>query len=182
MTRVRAALVTIALLAVAGCASGAGGTAPTGSQAAAGSSTSVDGGASQGQATPPVGQVLDACSLLTDAEILQVTGSAVVSKEPGDPTGVLGDGCDWKLDIGSEIVAPEVALGVMSSGGRAYFDTYFLPYATEPVSGLGDEAIRDDATSLMAVKGDVLVSVQVVGKRTNEFPRQLIEVIFSKLP
>jgi hypothetical protein len=173
------AILVAAVLALAACASAGGGASPpaVGTQGAVGSPA---GGAGS-TALPPGGGSADACSLLIDSEIQAITGHAVATKEPGDPFGVFDDGCNWKLDIGSEIVAPEVGLGVTKSGGKAYFDKYFKPYATEPVSGLGDAAIRDDSSSLMAVKGDVLVEVQFVGGPAGDIPRRLIEAIFAKI-
>jgi hypothetical protein len=152
-----------------------------------GAESSIADGASQpmvassaGSSAAGRGASIDACSLLTDAEILQVTGLAPVSKEDGDPFGVLGQGCDWKLADESEIVVPEVALGITTTGGRSYFDTYFKPYASQHVFGVGDDAIQEDTTSLMALEGDVLVEIQFVGGDANDVPRQLIEIVFSK--
>jgi Protein of unknown function (DUF3558) len=155
-----------------GGGTGGGGTPAAGVPSSPGSAT--------GQ--PPAGGSIDACSLLSDAEVEQVTGLKPASEEDGDPTGVLGAGCTWKLAPEGEIVVPELALGIAATGGKSYYEKYFKPYATEAVSGLGDSAIRDDSTSLMALKGDVLVSVQFVGGAVDEIPRKAIELVFSKLP
>jgi hypothetical protein len=110
------------------------------------------------------GQSIDACSLLTDDEVERITERSIATREEGAVMGIFDEGCSWELDAGREdVVGWSIELGVISPGGRSYFDTFLsFPDDTEPVSGLGDVAVVSDAGAINAVKGDTLVSVFVI--------------------
>lgn len=129
---------------------------------------------------------VDACTLLTDAEIEQATGNSVASRAHSNLATVLPSVCDIELDGAS------ITVGVKSTGGRSYYETYFEPFIgdefgllSEPVSGLADKAARDGFGYVMAVKGDALVDVNYI-----EFLREdkaavaeeLMRLALAKLP
>jgi hypothetical protein len=107
---------------------------------------------------------MNACSLLSDDEVEQITGRSIATKESGSVMGIFDNGCSWELDPGrDDLVGWTIDVGVRSPGGRSYFDTFLsLPEDTEPISGLGDVAVTDGAGGISAVKGDTLISVFVI--------------------
>jgi hypothetical protein len=138
--------------------------------------------------TPPQpAQSLNACSLLTDDEVEEVTDRTIATKEAGPVMGIFNEGCTWELDPGrNDVVGWSVELGVISVGGRSYFDTYLsFPDDTEPVSGLGDVAVVSDVGGISAVKGDTLVSVFVVAFNADDeaaLTRELTQTALEHVP
>lgn len=164
-------LAATAVLGVAAC--GGGAVTPTG----AGGPAATTAGANptqapvDGQATqaPPAGPAVDACALLSDDDIKAVTGYAVAKKTPGPQGGLMGDssGCLWELTA-NEIVPPSIALGVISTGGKSYYEKYFKPFNAnagyELVPGVGDEVWDAGSGVIQGVKGDVFFNLQYLGK------------------
>jgi hypothetical protein len=184
------------VLLVAACGSGAtsgapgGPTAPVPAATAArtpGASVATDAAPAVGTpgGAPVAGQAVQACDLLTDADIEQVTGYGVLTREPGHVMGIFPNGCLWELGSESETTLWTIDVGVISPGGRHYFDTYLsFPDMTDPVPGLGDAAVTDDGGSITAVKGDSLVSVFLIlfGDTEDEMVRELTEIALSRVP
>jgi hypothetical protein len=116
---------------------------------------------------PASAVTVDACALLSDADIKELTGATVDTKEPGPQAGVFPDGCRWVLTEAGSMIPPEIVLGIRASGGRDYYDRYFKPFNNEndnePIPNLGDEAVTGIAGTAMVVKGDVLYQVQWLG-------------------
>lgn len=170
-TSARSALVVITCLAAAVAA--CGGAAPSGAP------TAAPPVATQ----PPASAVtVDACALLSDADIAALTGGTIQTTEPGPQAGIFPDGCRWIIDKESSMLPPEIVLGIMGSGGRAYYDKYFKPYNNEednePIPDLGDEAVRGMADVAMVVVGDVLFQVQWLGQEQDveiEIARKVAE-------
>ena len=139
-----------------------GGAAPSGG--APTSAPTTGAGATQ-QST--AGPTVDACALLSDADIKALTGGTVASKEPGTQAGIFPAGCRWVIDGTDQMLPPEIILGVISPGGRDYYDKYFRPYNNEqdnkPIANLGDEAVTGMADVVMVVLGDALFQVQWLG-------------------
>jgi Protein of unknown function (DUF3558) len=137
-----------------------------------GSATQTPGG----QATQPPGgpateapgpaAPVDGCSLLTEADIEAVTGHKVMSATGGPQFGIFPSGCEWELADADAIVPPSIGLGVMTAGGKAYYERYFEPYIAEngqePIENLGDAAIEDEAGSVMVLSGDAFFSTQYI--------------------
>jgi hypothetical protein len=150
-------LATAALLAA--CSSpaataGPGATVPAGGGATAGAATGA-------VATAPAGggTTVDACSLLTNADIKEITGFEVgdVNKHPNDT--IFPSACEWKFkDVGWTL-----DLGITSPGGQAAWDR-LVPYAQgKAVTGIGDAAfLTDIAGDLMVRKGDSFFDIQYV--------------------
>ena len=186
------------VLLVAACGSGATSGAPGGPTAPAPAATpgtapaaslATDAGSAAGTpggAAPPVaGQAVEACDVLTDADIEQVTGYGVLTREPGHVMGIFPNGCVWELGSDEEATLWSIDVGVISPGGRHFFDTYLsFPDMTDPVPGLGDAAVTDQGGGITAVKGDSLVSVLLIlfGDTEDEMLRELTEVALSRLP
>jgi hypothetical protein len=174
------AILTIGLL-VAACGGGASSSGVSPSVAPGSAATN------QPAATgvePPAGATLDACALLTDEDILAATGRAVDTMTPGSVMGIFSNGCEWELVPGDDDITPvSIDLGVVSPGGLEYYETY-LKFDTTPVSGIGDDAVTDDAGGISAVKGDTLVSVFVIafGDDEERFTRELTHAALTRVP
>lgn len=169
MQRSPAALGLLAALALAGCGGGGpGGSAGPGATQAPGGGavTPVPGGAAATQG-PGADATVDACSLLTEADIEAVTGATVDATTSGPQFGIFESGCEWNLSNDEAMVPPTIALGVLPSGGSAYYETYFEPfnaeYGYEAVDGVGDVAVDAEAGSLLVVSGDVFFNIQYIG-------------------
>ena len=158
-----------ALLVALAVLIGACGATPTSTDPSPGRSTEAsfpDASIPPPGSVPPVAddaEAPDACGLLTDSDIAEITGWEVDTVEPGPAMGIYQNGCTWVLAGGSAAPA-EIELGVLSPGGRSYFDTYFAPYAedegSEPLEGVGDVGLVGGISgSAMAVQGDLLADV-----------------------
>ncbi len=141
--------------------SGPGGPGPT----SAGSATQTPGDAAT--QAPGGGETVDSCPLLTAADIEAVTGLETTSSEPGPQAGIFPSGCEYELVDADSPVPPSIVLGVMRTGGKVYYDTYFAPFndenAYEAIPGLGDVAVEADFGSVLAVSGDTFIQVQYLG-------------------
>ena len=163
-------LAAMATLVLAACGGGAATTGPGGPGAtSAVAATQAPGGA---QATQqPGGGTADPCALLTDADIKAVTGYTVSTKVPGPQGGVFPTGCLWELDS-TEMIPPSIALGVMTQGGRAYYDTYFkqqdVAAGGTPLTGVGDEAVDVGFGTVHVVSGDAFFNLQYLGQDDHE--------------
>ncbi len=154
-------------LALAACGGGTAATSGPGGPAAtnAGGVTEAPGVAATQAAGP--GETVDACALLTAAEIEDVTGLATASTLPGPQGGIFDFGCLWELVDDNAMVPPSISFGIMKTGGRAYYDQYFAPFNAEndypAIEGLGDEAVEADAGAVHVVAGDTFFQVQYLG-------------------
>jgi hypothetical protein len=168
---------------LAACDSPVATTAPVGGQPTL---LAPQAGVPSAQATAPVGQSIEACSLLSDDEIQDLTDRSIASMIAQPVMGIYENGCHWELDPGSDdIVGWSIDVGVRSPGGRSYFDTFLAPYSVGPVSGLGDAAVTMDGGSIEAVKGDTLVSTFVIAFSADDeeaLTRQLAETALSRVP
>lgn len=130
-----------------------------------GSATQAPGGPTT--QAPGGGETVDACALLSAADIDAVTGLAASSTTPGPQAGIFPSGCEWALVDEDAIVPPSISLGVMTSGGKAYYDRYFAPFEEEagyePIEGLGDVAVDADFGAVHVVAGDAFFQVQYIG-------------------
>lgn len=105
----------------------------------------------------------EACGLLSDADIMELTSFEVDVVEQRSAGGIYVSGCYWALTDGG-VVQAEILLGVLPQGGRTHFDTVVVPVAEgtggEPLEGLGDDAIvGSGGASVQAVTGDVLLDL-----------------------
>lgn len=160
-------VISLALaIALSACGGGTNATDPA-------SAPSIDPPASTAQpasAAPSSdgGGEADACAMLSDEDIVELTGFEVDTMEPGAAMGVYEDGCHWTLAGGSTAgmgIPAEITLGVVSPGGRSYFDTYIAPYAEdygqEPLQGVGDVGLTGGLVgTATAVEGDFLADLQ----------------------
>jgi hypothetical protein len=169
-------LAGFAALVVAGCA----GAAPTLAPAPPTTVSSQPVEASQAVSGPAF--TGDPCSLLTDAEITQITKQPIVSKEAGQQLGVFDVGCDWEVGPPNQVTW-SIQVGVIPSGGRAYYDKYFAPYEGTPITGLGDEARERSANEVLAVHGDVLAGVTVIapGNHDLTLADQLMKLVINRV-
>jgi Protein of unknown function (DUF3558) len=159
-------LVLIAL--VAACGGSTPTTPPAGTGAGlatsppANSTPSGNGTATQG---PGAGATVDPCALLTTADIEAVTGHETTSSTAGPQGGVFPSGCLWELVGERPLIPPTIALGVMATGGKDFYDRNFkaLNAVFEPIDGLGDVAVDADFGTVHVVSGDVFFQVQYIG-------------------
>ncbi len=173
-------LVALACVTVAAC-----GAAPeastTGIDQGAGSTPPAD------VASPAVGSV-DACSLLSDAEIQSATGHEVVDRTASTLTQVFPSVCD--ISLGE---AGSLTVKVLPTGGRSLYETSFEPYIGEGISpaldeavtGLGDKAGVSGDDDLMVLKDDVLFELLYTEfGRSDKLSvvRYLADTVLAKLP
>jgi hypothetical protein len=149
-------VVTAALLAAcskAVASAGPGATVPSGAGATVATATGAPGTAQAG------GTSIEACSLLTNADIKEITGFEVGDVNPHPNDTIFPSACEWKFkDLGWLL-----DLGVTSPGGQAQWD-HLASYAQgKAVTGIGDQAFLTDlAGDLMVRKGDVFFDIQYV--------------------
>lgn len=166
------ALAATTAVAIAACGGAATTSAPGGGGATqpAGATQSTGGGVPTQQ--PGGGQTVDACSLLTAEDIKAVTGYAIDKAVPGPQGGVFASGCEWGLIAENEIIPPSIVLGIMTTGGKAFYDQFFAPFenadGNKPISGLGDKAIDVGASTVQVIKGDAFFNLQYLGKQDLE--------------
>jgi hypothetical protein len=155
-------------LVLAACGGGTAATSgPGGPGATSGGSTTQGPGGGTTTQAPGGGETVDACALLTAAEIEDVTGLVANTGLPGPQAGVFASGCLWELIDEDSMVPPSFTLGVMTTGGKDYYDTYFAPFndeaGYEPIEGLGDIAVDADFGAVHVVSGDAFFQVQYIG-------------------
>ena len=127
---------------------------------------------------------IDVCALLTDAQIEEVTGLAVASKEPGGGQGFATGACTWILDSGAaEAGLDRFSVTVESPGGRSRFD--ILAGEMPHVPSIGEDAYLQ-GESIWVVSGDSLVVVDFaflasVLDDPGQAVLPLIETILSQL-
>jgi hypothetical protein len=166
------------VLGLAGLLAACGGTptttAPAGTGAGA-AATPASGGATAVPGGPA--SVNEPCTLLTEAEIRQVTGFDVRWTFPNkDVPGDLPVGCNWSL--GTSDAGADIVIGVRSPGGAALFD----PADGDPVEGICDRAIQTEPAVVEVVKGDTYVSVTYIGYEDRpDIPRELARLIMEKV-
>lgn len=176
-TAARARIGAIALpFILAACASSAPSSDPSGTpEPVASASTS---------ASPPAastgGSLADACGLLTDAEIEDVTGYPVESRQPAG--GFSPIGCQWDLDEGDPELTARLLLNVLPTGGRAQFDSFRATlFEPTPLAGLGDEAV-DDGGFVLAIEGDAIVGLGYPGFAFEDgMAASLVEIVLGRL-
>ena len=158
-------LTTIVVAACGGgtaTTSGPGGPGPT-----SGTGTTQAPGNGTSTQAPGGGGTVDACALLTAEDIEAVTGLVASSVEPGPQAGVFASGCLWELVDEDAMVPPTISLGVMTTGGKDYYERYFAPFNEDagykPIENLGDVAVDADFGAVHVVTGDAFFQVQYIG-------------------
>lgn len=151
---------------------GTGGTGGTGAPPA-----SAPGGGNATEAPGGPASVGEPCTLLTEAEIRQVTGFDVRWTFPNEGVpGQLPVGCNWSL--GTSEAGADIVIGVRSPGGAALFD----PAEGDPVEGIGDRATQTEPAVVETVKGDTYVSVTYIGYEDRpDITRELARLIMEKV-
>jgi len=121
-----------------------------------------------------------AIDLLTDADIREITGKSLARKTA--TSGSFMNAGEFELS-GDNGVDASIVVGVMSSGGRPYFDKCLGQAANATVPDLGDGAISPETDHILAVQGDTLVEVQYVGISQAQpgVVSRLVERVFSRL-
>lgn len=166
MLRLRRRHSLVWALAIASLVAACGGTTPTTGPTgtAPGLATTSPGGGTATQA-PDQGGTVDACALLTTADIEAVTGLQTKSRAPGPQGGVFESGCLWELIGERPLLPPTISLGVMRPGGREFYDRNFaaMDAGYQPIAGLGDVAVDADFGAVHVVSGDTFFQVQYIG-------------------
>ena len=122
------------------------------------------GGGGSGATAPPGSGgavVSDPCNLLTDEEILDVTGHPAVSHSDSPRVGMWDAACVWEVD-GAGVVPGSITITIKSPGGRAIWDQYMIPIQGEfsAIEGLGDAAFEKAGWPTHVLAGDTYFSVQ----------------------
>jgi hypothetical protein len=187
-----------ALLALAFFLSACGGQTlgiptPPGGGGPAGGGGPTAGGVPTANQPAPAGASIDACALLTDAEVTAGTGEAVTSRKHSTLTQVFPSVCDLELSGGGSVFGgnPSLSIKVLATGGKTLYENSFEPFIgqsnsllTDTVPDLGDKAGRADDDELMVLKGDVLFDVfYLEAGRQNKLDviRYLAQIILGKL-
>lgn len=122
------------------------------------------------QAQSPSADPTDACSLLTDAEVLAATGAATIAAtQAGSSQSAAGygAGCTRHLEPAGGLPANatlDLEYGFQAPGGRSLFDSQMavMPGGVH-VAGLGDDAFPGQSSDWFAVKGDATLALQYLG-------------------
>jgi hypothetical protein len=183
MKTTRRSLASLAMLttfALAACG-GSGGAARTGPAAPGATSgpvaTQPPGNGGTATQAPGGGAAIDACSLLTDAEIKAATGFSPKSRAAAPDLGTFASACEWELD-NEGAAAWSITVGATKGGGREFYDRYVAPPVGEGevVEGIGDDALQSEVGDVTAVKGDTVFSVLYI-----EFPsRDEVAIALAK--
>ena len=166
-------IAILATVLLAACGGGAGATTPpAGATAGAGQATQVPAGATTAPQGPGGDATVDACKYLTDADIKAVTELETKPAVKGPQFGVFASACAWDLIAPDVMVPPSIALGIIPSGGKSNYDTYFGPFydqlGFEPLEGLGDKAADAGGGSVLVLVGDILFQVQYISLRDTD--------------
>jgi hypothetical protein len=121
-------------------------------------------------AQSPSSAVVDACSLLTDEEVLAATGAvAVTSVEPTSSLSAAGysSGCTRRLEPAAGLSSGailELDYGFQEPGGRSLYEGQLaVSPAVTHIAGLGDDAFQGISSDWYAVKGDATLALQYLG-------------------
>jgi hypothetical protein len=125
-------------------------------------------------------QARKAIDLLTDSDIREITGKTLARRTA--TSGAFMNAGEFELS-GDNGVDASIVVGVMSPGGRPYFNKCLSRAANATVANLGDGAIIPETDHIIAVQGDTLVEVQYIGisQAQPSVVNRLIERIFSRL-
>lgn len=115
-----------------------------------------------------------ACDLLSDADLQEITQLSVLAKTDTAADTIFENFCRWNL------AGAEIDLGVISPGGRAWYDEHIaILNGLEPVTGLpADIAVLQELTgSIFAVKGDTYIDLFTIGVRApdEDLVRRVLE-------
>jgi hypothetical protein len=115
-----------------------------------------------------------ACDLLSDADLQEITQSAVIAKTDTAMDTIFANFCRWNLPGG------EIDLGIVSPGGRVWYDEHVaILNGLQPVTGLpADVAVLQELTgSIFAVKGDTYIDLFTIGVRApdEDLVRRVLE-------
>ena len=169
MNRFAPPLVAIVAFVAVACGGGESSSGPTTSSSAApvvpvGASPSASVDVASGVTA---GVTVQACDLLTEEDIQEVTGLTIAEATAEKTMGVFENGCEWSLEGEAASSATAITLGILVPGGRAMWERSFKPYGEEmgmeDLEGVGDEAQLGDIDDVIAVQGDALVSLQFLG-------------------
>jgi hypothetical protein len=125
----------------------------------------------------------DACGLLSNEQILEVTDSPVLSAMAGAELGRAI--CTWDLDSGPEYDDPwQVVLDVYAEGGRDEFEKAQEFCDGRLIPDLGDRAMRGCfGDYIMVLKGDMMIVVEYrslfVGERLEGLTRAVMDRFLS---
>lgn len=164
--RIALAALSVIALSLAACGQTGAGSEPPGATVGPGITAGPGVTAGPGGATaqpqgsgPGSGTSVVACDLLTDAEIDDITGYTVESKEGGRADVGYVNNCVWLFEGN----AYTLVLGIQVSGGARAYDVSFEYESGTPVDGLADKAfLGEDSDSLFALSGDTLINLQLV--------------------
>jgi hypothetical protein len=128
---------------------------------------------------PPVIAATNACDLLSADEAAGVIGKGPMTVQPSSSTPQF---CSYAVTSSGEVL---VSVYLDAKGGRSAWNTFTGSLSTEPVSGLGDQALFEPSTGILfALKGDSLLNVNVFGVPPDQAlapDRRLMEIMLRHL-
>jgi hypothetical protein len=128
---------------------------------------------------PPAISADDACDLLSGDEAAGVMAKGPMKAEGNPATPQF---CTYSLASTSEVL---FTVYLDAKGGRSAWDMFAGSLVTEPVSGLGEQAMFEPSTGILfALKGDSVLNVNVYGSSPQEsldLDRRLMEIMLGHL-
>ena len=137
-----------------------------------------------GQNAPPAG-ALEACSLLTKAEVSAAAGSTATATAPGTPLNagpnrLQSSSCQFKNDAGMPLVDVAWSKG---AGAKGIFDSLrqLAGSAAQDVPGLGDSAYYANF-AVTTLKGDNVVIVSLFSIATKPSSDAVVPLAKAAVP
>jgi hypothetical protein len=150
-----AAAVVVTL--IAGCGGGDDG----GGNASAGSTGSTSTSAGAAVTTPTKSG--DACTIVSDAVVADVLGVPVTRREPHEDEGSGTVSCIKGVERTSDVTTISYVSVSVFGGGGALVDAARAEAGSQPVAGVGDQAVYvPSAGALSVADGSAAIVVQVV--------------------
>jgi hypothetical protein len=164
------ALASTAALALALAACGGGPASPTQPSATAGGAGSgttppaATAGSNPGGPAAPGGiNGDDACGVQSAGDIQAATGGTISSSAPAKNLQLFAPGCQYDLTLPGASSPVTVNVQVIQTGGRVVYDANAEGSGLPEIAGIGDAAVNQRRGTVLAIKGDTLVSVEYIG-------------------
>ena len=132
--------------------------------------TNPEAAGSETTSAEPLEDVPNPCELVTGAEVAEVTGQDV-STTAYQQLGPASVTCNHLTDDAGTVGA---AVGISTEGADAELETYGELEDTEPVDGLGDDAVWSPTLGTLAVRaGGTLITINLL--IVDDGPDELLE-------
>ncbi len=103
----------------------------------------------------------DPCQLLKEAQITKVMKQPSGPPDLGQPTPYF-EQCYWDLEANDKLAAGSVGTVVQTELAKQTFDSNKAASSVKNVKGLKDAYINEDVQTISVLRGDTMLSVQVL--------------------